>query len=168
MPTDIATGPLADARRSLGLSKAELARILGITWHAVHNAEKGLYNHIPPSILEFYDDPELAQRYQEWISHERFSNTPEIPAVPRFDPDDSHEHPFLIWRESFNPPLSRVGFCKIFKVHNGVMYDYETGVKRAMPRQLFRALIEAGVDAGLVLSLDQMGKTYHDAIRNRP
>lgn len=144
------------------------ARACGVSEQTISKINKGLYNHLPPSVaktLSYYSAQPMnvwARAYNSWrnecinmlkldIEQGRieadaiFLNADEIPK--RFES-------FVDWRRSLNSTL--MGFCTEFYLHQGTMYRFESGEGFDLPIELQSRLLFLGCNQEYIDALKRL------------
>lgn len=164
---DLRDNPIRLARNLRGQSIEKAAADAGVHWQAWYLTECGVYNEIPPTILDHLsslgeDATLVTQHYHEFVSQQRaaFSAkhkkhfTLEGLGVPT-----RTQSPVEHFRRTLG--LSRLGFCKSLCVQPGVLYRVEHGKSRSLPQQVRDALREVGMADSLIEELDTRTEEYY-------
>lgn len=144
------------------------ARACGVSEQTISKINKGLYNHLPPSVaktLAYYSAQPMTawgMAYNAWreeciqmlkkdIEEGRieadalYLNAEEIPE--RFES-------FVDWRRSLNSSL--MGFCTEFYLHQGTMYRFESGEGFELPVTLQERLLFLGCNEEYINALKRL------------
>lgn len=161
--------PIAELRHNEQLTQQELADLAQVTRQVITKVEAGLYNSIPKSLLPVIMDLDpidygsYARRYTEWqiaalpkAVFEKDLNgiTLNITGpghylvVPDLDAADSNIATFIDWRRSINE--SQLGFCKLMKIQESIVDQYEKGHTQSMPAFLWERLRQVGLSQSYI------------------
>lgn len=155
--------PIAELRHNEQLTQQELADLAQVTRQVITKVEAGLYNSIPKSLLPVIMDLDpidygsYARRYTEWqiaalptplIGFEGNLNEITQPGHYAIFPDPADCATFIDWRRSINE--SQLGFCKLMKIQESIVDQYEKGHTQSMPAFLWERLRQVGLSQSYI------------------
>lgn len=141
------------------------ARTCGVSEQTIVKINKGLYNHLPPTVAKTLSDysgqPMSAwgMAYNAWRD-ECIAMLKKDIEEGRIEADaiflDAKEIPerfesFVDWRRSLNSTL--MGFCTEFYLHQGTMYRFESGEGFELPVALTERLLFLGCNEEYIRAL---------------
>lgn len=126
--------PIKYERTLRSLTQANLAAQAHVTPQVVLNAEQGLYQSLPLSILLTLDlDPD---EYRSWVTAQRFRNQ------HQFDRRVIRSRDWLTFRLSVSPSFR--GFCRLLVYQLSLLRDFELH-KQRNNASLSEALSQVGL-----------------------
>lgn len=165
--------PIKQARQRFNITQRSLAEQAGISPTAVLRYEQGLYENISGKIFKALLDldpndgmlRDLPALYRDWRNIHQSVASGYVHPLPNLQVYPQ-KHPFITWRETVTRRAvgkdSRISFCILLAIHPSVVLHYEAGKQRHMPKLIQDALINAGVGADYIKSLDDLGAIYYD------
>lgn len=150
MGSQIAMNPIARKRDQLGLTQEELAEWTGISRGYIIRLEQGTvtkpsWNFLNAITQDSHSASKILETYELWRKEKRASQY-EL-AVLNFCGTD-WEGDWLKLRKSFS--ISRVGFCKQFCIHPGVMENFEKKPREKFTPYLYEVWDDVGLDKATV------------------
>lgn len=152
--------PVAAFREENSLTQDQLANYAEVTRQVVTKTEAGLFDYIPPSIMNVitaYEGGAASARqlaYTEWIDT-TLKETVDIGIfVPVGQWVAEEINSFLDWRFSINQSVN--GFCTLMKIQPIIISNYEKGKTQNLPELLKQRLRTLGVSETYILELERL------------
>lgn len=170
--------PLKAVRLTAGLSQQSVADLTHLSRLMIVRVEQGFYPEPPSALIEFLSNCSgvrphiLREDYHEWQVDRRqlsYGLLMEPPPTPPLSPVGLVlKHPFKHWRElsPTSPNLTHV--CKLFCLHQGLMYKFENSphLVDSLPQPLVSALLESGYDPQTIKNLDRWYQMYLEHLKS--
>lgn len=152
--------PIAKFREENSLTQDQLANYAEVTRQVVTKAEAGLFDYIPPSIMQVmvaYEGPSAAEHqleYTNWLDFTLKSTiTPDMfPPVGEWFAEEINS--FVDWRFTINHSVN--GFCTMMKIQPIIISNYEKGKTQNLPELLKERLRTVGVTETYILELERL------------
>ena len=175
--------PYRYLRREAGLTQESLASLTGLSRNYILSVEAGLYN-LPSSRLAttllsraftplFQDEFELLDGYYDWIKKERaVASSSVAPRVSEYlihprSISNTRQHPhvsFRIYVVGSRGAPSQIRYCKLIKVQQSIVQNFESGGKSELPLLIKEALIDCGVSIHDVSRIEHAFRTSSSAV----
>ena len=152
--------PVAAFREENSLTQDQLANYAEVTRQVVTKVEAGLFDYIPPSIMnviEAYEGADAKERqlkYTEWIDTILKETVTPGTFVPVGQWNAEEINSFLDWRFSVNQSVN--GFCTLMKIQPIIISNYEKGKTQNLPELLKQRLRTVGVSETYILELERL------------
>lgn len=162
---DLADNPVRRARKKIGKSVEQASKEAGIHWQTWYLTECGCYSAIPPAITGYFrrkDLPVLNEDYQSFrlASQKEFGFQNLLnKGLPPFH---SGIAPIQAFREHCGID-SRASFAKGLCIQVALMFKLEHGNVRFLPRQVYDALINAGLPVEDVEELNERTQEHYES-----
>lgn len=158
-PLEGLRNPVAEFREENSLTQEQLANYAGVTRQVVTKVEAGLFDYIPPSIMNVitaYRGAEglaMEREYLKWIDHEvkKLKDT-DFPPVGKWY--DWEIESFIAWRYFISDSVN--GFCTKLKIQPIIISNYEKGKTQNLPELLKTRLRTAGLSEVYILELERL------------
>lgn len=163
-PLDLSDNPVRRARQKTGKSISQAAEEAKINWQTWYLTECGCYDGIPPAILSFFRRRGVVVSQEEYtwfrnVTQREFGRTHFTgKGLPPF--------------KSTVPPIEafrvhcgiarRAPFAKGLCVQVAFLFKLEHGETKHLPRQVYSALLTAGLPVEEVEELDERTVEYYE------
>jgi len=156
------TNPVFLFRQENSLTQEQLANYADVTRQVVTKVEAGLFDYIPPSIMNvmqaYLGTEALAaeREYLKWID-EQVKGIP-LSTFPPVGKGGEHVHvpikTFIDWRYAISESVN--GFCTLLKIQPIIISNYEKGKTQNLPEILKTRLRTVGLSEVYILELERL------------
>jgi DNA-binding XRE family transcriptional regulator len=154
--------PVAEFREENSLTQEQLANYAGVTRQVVTKVEAGLFDYIPPSIMNVITAYRGAEglaserEYIQWIDQEVKALDkgifPPVGKEAMYTPIPIKT--FIDWRYHISESVN--GFCTLLKIQPIIISNYEKGKTQNLPEILKTRLRTAGLSEVYILELERL------------
>lgn len=152
--------PVLAFREENSLTQDQLANYAEVTRQVVTKAEAGLFDYIPPSIMNVmiaYEGAAAHERelaYTEWIDFTLKETVTPDTFLPVGQWVAEEVYSFVDWRYSVRSSVN--GFCTLMKIQPIIISNYEKGKTQNLPELLKQRLRTVGVTETYILELERL------------